>query len=273
MMSAKSKPALEPVPSPAFPSGEAAPGPEPAAAPEANERALTALDEDRESFLSSLSLHTDSILRNREHIYESIARRQSLGRAIAVYFTMTVLFGGFYGATMGAFKSGPQALVSATKVPLLLFLSLAVATPALYVFNTILGSKIRPIQTIATCAAGMATVSVLLLALSPLSIFFMLSGASYAFLKLFHIVMFFVAGYFGAFVLYDGLQTIAMRVGHNQNMTLLQIWLCLYAYVGVQMAWILRPFLGDPSRPFALFRPSEGNFFKAALDALLAVLR
>jgi len=46
-----------------------------------------------------------------------------------------------------------------------------------------------------------------------------------------------------------------------------RVWLVIYAVVGAQMGWILRPFIGDPHRPFQLFRERQGNFFIAVWDA------
>ena len=44
-------------------------------------------------------------------------------------------------------------------------------------------------------------------------------------------------------------------------MSLLYIWILLFGFVGTQLAWTLRPFFGDPDRPFALFRKIEGTFY------------
>jgi hypothetical protein len=36
----------------------------------------------------------------------------------------------------------------------------------------------------------------------------------------------------------------------------------VYTFVGIQMGWILRPFVGDPSRPVAFFREDTwGNAY------------
>jgi hypothetical protein len=35
--------------------------------------------------------------------------------------------------------------------------------------------------------------------------------------------------------------------------------------VGIQLAWNLRPFLGDTGKPFKLFRKYEGNFYTALI--------
>jgi hypothetical protein len=34
------------------------------------------------------------------------------------------------------------------------------------------------------------------------------------------------------------------------------------------MAWVLRPFVGNPNQPFTWFRPRRGNFFEAVVTAL-----
>ena len=40
-------------------------------------------------------------------------------------------------------------------------------------------------------------------------------------------------------------------------------WVIIFALVGAQMSWVLRPFVGDPSLPFQWFRARESNFFEA----------
>ncbi len=40
-------------------------------------------------------------------------------------------------------------------------------------------------------------------------------------------------------------------------------WIILFALVGSQMGWVLRPFIGNPSLPFTFFRTRESNFFEA----------
>lgn len=55
---------------------------------------------------------------------------------------------------------------------------------------------------------------------------------------------------------------------------LLQLWILIYGLVGVQMAWILRPFVGNPEGELAFFRPVGGNFFEGlfrAIERLLGV--
>lgn len=226
-----------------------------------------------ESFVDRLAVHVDHILRNREQLYGAIASRTDLRQMTLAMLALGLSFGAIYGVSMGAFRGGWQCLVSALKVPAVLVGTMTVAAPALYAFNTLLGSRIKFDQTVALASATVATTGVLLLALAPLSLFLALTGASYTVLALVQVVIFFVAGYFGAFFLYDGMQTVSARLAQDQNLPLLQIWLCLYAYVGCQMAWAVRPFLGDPGRPLALLRPLSGNFFTALMNTVMTAVR
>lgn len=50
-----------------------------------------------------------------------------------------------------------------------------------------------------------------------------------------------------------------------------RIWIVIYAAVGAQMGWILRPFIGSPDMPFSLFRERESNFFEACFRGLRAL--
>jgi len=43
---------------------------------------------------------------------------------------------------------------------------------------------------------------------------------------------------------------------------ILQIWFVVFAFVGSQMAWSLRPFVGAPNLGFQIFRQQEGNFYQ-----------
>jgi hypothetical protein len=47
----------------------------------------------------------------------------------------------------------------------------------------------------------------------------------------------------------------------KQRVNIVKIWLFLYAFVGSQLAWTLRPFFGNPNQPFAIFRDIESNFY------------
>jgi hypothetical protein len=45
-----------------------------------------------------------------------------------------------------------------------------------------------------------------------------------------------------------------------------QIWVLVFGLVGMQMAWVLSPFLGHPDKGFVLFRERGSNFFQGVMD-------
>jgi hypothetical protein len=52
------------------------------------------------------------------------------------------------------------------------------------------------------------------------------------------------------------------------SMSLLYIWILLFGFVGTQLGWTLRPFFGDPNKPFALFRHISGTFYADILHTI-----
>jgi hypothetical protein len=53
---------------------------------------------------------------------------------------------------------------------------------------------------------------------------------------------------------------------------ILLIWIGIYALVGSQMGWVLRPFIGNPDSPFTWFRERDGSFFAAVAGSLSRLL-
>ncbi len=49
-------------------------------------------------------------------------------------------------------------------------------------------------------------------------------------------------------------------------------WVIVFALVGAQMAWILRPFIGNPNLPFTPFRERGSNFFEAVYGLVVDLL-
>jgi hypothetical protein len=50
-------------------------------------------------------------------------------------------------------------------------------------------------------------------------------------------------------------------------------WVLIFALVGAQMSWVLRPFIGNPKLPFEWFRPRSSNFFEAVFHTIESLFR
>ena len=51
-----------------------------------------------------------------------------------------------------------------------------------------------------------------------------------------------------------------------------RVWIIIYALVGAQMGWVLRPFIGSPDAPFEFFRDRSGHFFAAVWNCARALM-
>lgn len=47
-----------------------------------------------------------------------------------------------------------------------------------------------------------------------------------------------------------------------------RLWVVLYALVGAQMGWVLRPFIGSPDMAFTWFRARDANIFLDLIQTL-----
>ena len=100
-----------------------------------------------------------------------------------------------YGVCMGTFAvfrpkgADPmQVLASMVKVPLLFYLTLLVTFPSLYVFNALVGSRLRLVTVVRLLVASLGVMVTVLASLGPIVAFFSVSTASYPFMLLFNVV-------------------------------------------------------------------------------------
>jgi hypothetical protein len=195
--------------------------------------------------------------------------------------------------------SEPLQLVSSLiKVPALFFLTLLVTFPSLYVFNALVGSRLTFTSMLRLLTAALAVIVSVLSSLGPIVAFFSVSTTSYAFMLLLNVLVFALSGFLGLVFLLRTLHRITIassrdiavpvqpvttdpndpnyyppdRNGALDRLhghvlgphvkTIFRIWLVVFMLVGAQMAYVLRPFIGHPDRPFEWFRDREGNFFE-----------
>lgn len=189
----------------------------------------------------------------------------SSGRTGRERLLATIWGGLVYGAVMGSFgfvagERSLQVLYSAVKVPLLLGTTTLIALPSYFVVNTIGGLRNDFAQALRALFATQAAVSVILASLAPFTAVFYLCQNNYHEATIFNGIMFFVASMSGQWVLRRHYATLI--AGNRRHRTMLRLWIGLYSFVGIQMGWVLRPFIGDPGAPTTFFRESAwGNAY------------
>lgn len=198
------------------------------------------------------------------------------GRGIVPWrqLVLLVVVSGFvYGAAMGAFGGRAlQALYSASKVPLLLGCSTLVCLPNFYVVNVLLGLRDDFSAACRGVFAAQATLAVVLASLAPVTLFFYVSSDGYELAKVWNGLVFFVGTVAGQLTLSHHYKPL---IAHNRAHRLGRAaWIVLYVFVAIQLAWVLRPFLGAPDLPTAFFRTDAwSNAYVEVFDAIARMLR
>ncbi len=128
-----------------------------------------------------------------------------------------VLLGVIYGLCIGSFNllhpleedavittrdAWMQTFASAVKLPLLFCLTLLITFPSLYVFNALVGSRLRLLSVLKLLVASIAVMLAVVASLGPIVVFFSLCTSSYPFMQLLNVTVSGVAGFLGlAFLL------------------------------------------------------------------------
>jgi hypothetical protein len=205
----------------------------------------------------------ETILRNRQQFFIEIREGAELSQKMRAMLVSSIVFFAIYGAVMGSTHSLWQTLGSAIKLPLLFLATLMVCSPTLYFFNLIFGSNQSLTQNVVLILTAVTVTAVLLLSFAPVVLFFLLTTSSYQFFKLLNVGVFAASGIVGVRFLNQGMRVVSGfgKEGVNARQNVMRLWIFLYAFVGSQMAWTLRPFIGAPSMEFELFRQLGGNFY------------
>lgn len=212
---------------------------------------------------------------------------------------MVLLLGAIYGCFMGWYAVARhwmtgsadgwlQLTASTLKLPLLFLVTIGVTFPSLYVFSALAGLRLDFMQTLRVILGALVVMLTVAASLGPILGFFTLSTTSYPFMVVLNVVLLSIAGFIGLGFMRKVLERFGsdtpavpvivpdqdssatpgapkpapVRAGH----TILTVWLTLFALVGVQTGWLLRPFIGHPAAEFTLFRVREGNFFLGLLQ-------
>ena len=182
-----------------------------------------------------------------------------------------LLCGAFYGALMGTFGgfggnwSGAQMLFSAVKVPALLLITFALCLPAFFVLNALLGLGEDFREARRALLSSQAVLALVLASLAPFTLLFYASSSHYGGAILWNALMFALASLVAQKALRRLYAPLIFR--NARHLILLRGWLTIFAFTAVQLAYVMRPFVGDPAKPAALFRDGAWD------NAYLAIAR
>ena len=198
--------------------------------------------------MMSLLISADRVIHSSRDL-NPVVDRTLLLRSLIVF---VAVFGLWYGAVMGTFGGFAsdrlmQVLYSSTKVPLLLFATFVLSLPSFYVLNVLLGLGQDFGDAVRCLVAAQAGTTVVLAVLAPYTALFYASRRHYQAAIMFNAVAFGAASLTGQFLLLRFYHPLIQRNARHRWMA--RLWILVYAFVGIQMGWVLRPFIGNPAEP------------------------
>lgn len=228
------------------------------------------------NILINLFTYIPRFLRDSRILFDRIRDGHNTKEHLFYSIVSAILCLAVFGFAMGLSHSVTQALASAAKMPLLFLLPTLVCIPALYFFGlTLLGMRMGFVQLATVVFSGVGISAYVLMGLSPILLFFVLTNPNYAFAQLLSAGFVAIAGIIGLGHVWRGLLQLGFaqtRDAVHIGRPMLGVWLALYGFVGSQMAWWLSPLVGKPGGEFIWRAPSkDGSFLTDVVQALRAL--
>ena len=189
---------------------------------------------------------------------------------------------GAYGFTMGLWQGWTMASYVAIKFPLVIFATLLINGIINGMLAMALGSGIGFRQSLQFLLAGFALMSIILLSLSPVALFIVFHAPEptdpearqwHSIILLSHTLMIAYAGIVSHRSLLGQVRDFATTPTHGTRTFV--AWLAGNLFVGAQVSWIMRPFIGSPGLDVEFFRADafHGNFYETTFRALMNLLQ
>jgi hypothetical protein len=207
---------------------------------------------------------------------EAVSTQRAGTASRGLYLSLILAFGVFYGGVMGTYggvqgERSWQIVYSAVKVPLLLLATFLLSLPSFFVLNTLLGLRTDFPRVVEGLLATQAGLTVILASLAPVTAFWYVSGSDYQPAILFNGLMFAVASVSAQWLLRREYRPLIAR--HPAHRWMLRTWMLIYVFVGIQMGWVLRPFIGNPAARVQFFREdSWSNAYVVVAEMIWRVL-
>jgi hypothetical protein len=210
------------------------------------------------------------VFQHSEEYFEMLSDSEFSRKYVIRQILFILLFTFIYGIVMGSYNGFLQSMVTGIKIPCLIFLSLIVCFPALFVIQYMIGSTMTIDQMANVILSGFFVFSTIALSFAPIVIFFMITGDNYSFIKLLHVAIFVFSGIFAVKTIVNGLTFSCEKknVYPKLGMKIFKIWVVILAFVSSQLAWNLRPFVGSRELPFELVRERSSNFYVGVIGSV-----
>lgn len=208
----------------------------------------------------------DQLLRDRDAMLARIAAHRELAAITRTMVATIAIAMAIVGAALGSYRGGVQIGYAAIKLPLVLLGTAALSAPALTAIGAALGRAPRLTADLALVITALAFGALLLAACTPLILLGHALDLSYHSMVLGMVGMFAIAGLASLRMIIH-----AMSAERGPGRSAALVGLCVvFALVGGQLSWALRPYLVRPRAPeVPFYREVDGSLF----DAITGTLR
>jgi len=226
---------------------------------------------ERKGFFSSEFLPN---FKDKDESIAKITDEKNISLKIFSQLVLVNLLALVYGAIMGCYNGFYQAVSSGVKMPILFSLLILICFPAFYIIQSVLGSRLSLWQMISIILSGFVYTTAIMVSFSTIVLFFMITGGNYPFIKLLHVAVIAFAGIFGMKHIVDALTFSCekKKIYPKTGILVFRFWIVILFFVGSQLSWSLRPFIGSKDMPFELLREHRGNFYQALFQSLADLL-
>ena len=199
------------------------------------------------------------------------------------YVAVIITGAGLYGAAMGWWRSPVQGGYNLIKFPLVILATTLGNALLNGMLAPLLGLNLRFRQSMMMVLMSFTIAAAILGAFAPIVFFIVwntppLAGqtevpwAVYNFVQLTQVVLIAFAGTAANVRLFRLLRSLS---GSDRvALKILIAWLTGNLFLGSQLCWILRPFIGSPVLPVEFLRPNafQGNFYETVLGAIARLI-
>jgi hypothetical protein len=201
-------------------------------------------------------------------------------RRALLYVAVIFIGAGLYGAAMGCWRDPMQALFTAIKLPGIILLTVLGNGLLNGMLAPLLGLNISFRQALQAILMSF-TISASILGAFSLLIFFLIwnapplsahSAGTYGFIMVTHVGVIAFAGIAGNLRLMQLLHRLSGNAAVSRR--ILFAWLAVNLFLGSQLSWLLRPFIGSPGLPVEFLRSDmfNGNFYETVFKTIKHLL-
>ena len=199
-----------------------------------------------------------------------------LKRAVLIVVLSTAA----YGAVLAAWRSPLMTAYVAVKLPVVFVATTLVVSAFCWAAGLLCRAGLRYREVLGAVFSAMAVAGSILLALSPVVLYFVFSGApdagtreemrfAHATMMMVHILVLACAGATGNLVLCRALRR---RVPPACRLApMVALWIASFAVVGCRLGWIMRPLVGSPNIAVEFLRSDalDSNFLESLFRQII----